>query len=1101
MADAYSIATASIGLLDVTIRLLKYVKALKDGSTTIQEELDSLEGEVTMLEQVCNAVNFTYEKSVSISLELSPQRIRPGQSSNATGIMWAGLAQMVKHCHVIVERIHKTLEDICQMPKRSFSKHVDTMVRVHRKRSKEESLRHCRSELAMYQGSIQLILTIINREETQDSQKNTAESFETLINQLSQIQSYTSDLDGPAASTGDAEYDKEALLALRELKKSIANAAQLIVPLTVNKYFKTPQSVSSIFTGRESLLLELNRSFIQSPGPLRNQHQRRFVIHGLGGSGKTQFCCKFAEDNRERFWGVFSVDGSSAESIEKSLGDIAKLADRDPNASAALHWLSTVEERWLLLIDNADDVDVNLEDYFPKGVGGHILITTRNRAFRVLGNVDPGYYDFSGLGFDEASDLLLKASSLPMPWLSSWEILASEITKALGHLALAIVQAGAAIRERLCNLQDYLGWYDRSWQKVRQDHVGPIKHHEKAVWATWEMCYERLEQKKDKEEVADAIELLHIFAFLYRDDLSPVILMRALTNAQLEAENERKDANATKVATPQQRPSFSTLLQNHFSSIWRFMIGIDSPTPLPSMLRHGLQPSRQEIADDRIRLALSELDKMSLIYYNDRNETYTMHPVVHDWARKRPRMKPRHQALWADIAGQVLSASILLPPLGTGIEDEMYRASLLPHIEHVQKCRAEIHSQMDLISSHFWLSWLTRRPSKSVHRIRMFAKFSLVYLQCGQPQRAEPLLAEVVASLSHAEGPRSSKTRTAQAALAQAYWHQGKISQALNLQQNIVATCKKYFGHKSPETLEALHKLSVSLWQQGMFSTAKEIQVDVVENLTKLFGRKHIQTLEAINDLGNTVCKFYRQVDLEESFDLHSEALEGMKELLGNDHIRTTYPKENLARVSCLIGDQALLEKALKLMEEVVETRKARMGKEAVWTLMAMANMAVVLGALGRVQKAEVLILDALPIAERNMGSDNIGVLFGRQILATMLIQQERYDEAEKILVGASELQKNMSSRTDNFHPDRIVSMVELARCYQLQGKLKSSIDTCDELIEGLQDINGGKHPFTEILIRARDEMAKVMEAQEGGHGFEAGSDIRFPEYLFKIYR
>lgn len=312
------------------------------------------------------------------------------------------------------------------------------------------------------------------------------------------------------------------------------------------------------------------------------------------------------------------------ESIKKSLGDIAKLAGRDPNASAALHWLSTVEERWLLLIDNADDVDLRLEDYFPKGVGGHILITTRNWAFRILGNVDPGYCDFSGLGFDEASNLLLKASSLPRPWKSSWEILALEITKALGHLALAIVQAGAAIRERLCSLQDYLGWYDRSWQKLRQDQVGLATHHEQAIWATWETCYERLEQKMDREEVVDAIELLHVFAFLHRKNISPVILTRALRNAQLEAEKERPYAGVGKSSTFQKRLSLSKRLQNQLTSILMFMIGANSPSPLPSILRDGRQTNGHELVDDRIRHALSELEKISLIYYNERDETYTM---------------------------------------------------------------------------------------------------------------------------------------------------------------------------------------------------------------------------------------------------------------------------------------------------------------------------------------------------------------------------------------------------------------------------------------------------------------------------------------------
>lgn len=125
-------------------------------------------------------------------------------------------------------------------------------------------------------------------------------SFEDLTTRLEVLQSHISSFDKFPCSTGDTEYDKEAVSALRELERTITNATELIAPPTVNKYFKTPQAVSSIFTGRESLLQELRHCFIQPPGPLHSQSQRRFVVHGLGGAGKTQFCCKFAEDNRER---------------------------------------------------------------------------------------------------------------------------------------------------------------------------------------------------------------------------------------------------------------------------------------------------------------------------------------------------------------------------------------------------------------------------------------------------------------------------------------------------------------------------------------------------------------------------------------------------------------------------------------------------------------------------------------------------------------------------------------------------------------------------------------------------------------------------------
>ena len=67
-----------------------------------------------------------------------------------------------------------------------------------------------------------------------------------------------------------------------------------------NKFFFIPQVVSSIFTGREDAASIVAESLLAGGGSTFSRNQRRFVIHGIGGSGKTQFCSKFAQDHRER---------------------------------------------------------------------------------------------------------------------------------------------------------------------------------------------------------------------------------------------------------------------------------------------------------------------------------------------------------------------------------------------------------------------------------------------------------------------------------------------------------------------------------------------------------------------------------------------------------------------------------------------------------------------------------------------------------------------------------------------------------------------------------------------------------------------------------
>lgn len=83
---------------------------------------------------------------------------------------------------------------------------------------------------------------------------------------------------------------------LSQSQKALATARTIHQLASPNMYFMIPQAVRPTFTGRQNALDDL-RSAFATPGVANAT--RRFVIYGLGGSGKSQFCCKFAQDNRQ----------------------------------------------------------------------------------------------------------------------------------------------------------------------------------------------------------------------------------------------------------------------------------------------------------------------------------------------------------------------------------------------------------------------------------------------------------------------------------------------------------------------------------------------------------------------------------------------------------------------------------------------------------------------------------------------------------------------------------------------------------------------------------------------------------------------------------
>ena len=68
-----------------------------------------------------------------------------------------------------------------------------------------------------------------------------------------------------------------------------------------NKHYMVPRSPSAKFTGRQEICLELEKKCLPIVPFHSQKQQKRFVLHGLGGSGKTQIALKFAQDYRERY--------------------------------------------------------------------------------------------------------------------------------------------------------------------------------------------------------------------------------------------------------------------------------------------------------------------------------------------------------------------------------------------------------------------------------------------------------------------------------------------------------------------------------------------------------------------------------------------------------------------------------------------------------------------------------------------------------------------------------------------------------------------------------------------------------------------------------
>ncbi|KAJ7714880.1 P-loop containing nucleoside triphosphate hydrolase protein, partial [Mycena metata] len=362
--------------------------------------------------------------------------------------------------------------------------------------------------------------------------------------------------------------------------------------------------------------------------------QHIYVLHGLGGAGKTQIALKFIKESSSRFSDIFFIDTSTIATIETGLKNIAILKDAGDSPEDGLLWLISKVEEWLLFFDNADDPNINLNDYIPQCNHGNIIITSRNPGICVYAGANSLVSDMEE---EDAVALLLK-SALQKVTVHTEQI-AAEIVKALHHLPLAIVQAGAFISKSR-NLDGYLALYTKNQARLLSEQ--PAQSHDRyarTVYTTWQMSFDRL--------TPPAAMFLQHCSFLHYNGISEEIF-----------------SYASKYQFPSDSPSEEELQE-----------------PL-EFLSHFLGPTGEWDSLQFLE-ATNEVQSYSLISFDAEKKLFSIHPLVHSWSRGTVQNSKGYMFTM----GSILGMAIAERP-----QWDMQLTSLLlyPHVELVVQMKTKV---------------------------------------------------------------------------------------------------------------------------------------------------------------------------------------------------------------------------------------------------------------------------------------------------------------------------------------------------------------------------------------------------------------------------
>ncbi|KAJ6564845.1 hypothetical protein B0H19DRAFT_1068345 [Mycena capillaripes] len=709
--------------------------------------------------------------------------------------------------------------------------------------------------------------------------------------------------------------------------------ADLPLP-TSTGYIQNCPPPSRIFHGRQAILDKMHQFFTPNLG-----EQQIYVLHGLGGAGKTQTALKFIQKS-SHFSDKFFLDASTTETIQTGLKKIATLKNAGNTSQEALQWLTTQCEEWLLFFDNADDPNLNLNRFLPHCSHGNIIITSRNPELRGYG----GSYSFvTDMDEDEAVAVLLQSARCDVSPANKG--IAAEIVKVLGYLPLAIVQAGAFILKSGA-LENYLDLYRKNRAQLLSEK--PVQSHDDYAWTvytTWQMSFDKLSPP--------AAMFLQLCAFLHQDGISEDIFSRAATYEFSFWGPSREE------------------LQKPVDFLSKFV------------------GSTGEWDSLKFLQVTNEIRAYSLINFDPERKVYSIHPLVHSWCRSMVNDPELYHSIMVAVIG--MSTTQIVDQ-----DRELTSLKLISHVDSLLHENPQVamefgveygqlywHSQRYKQAEELFVKLLEKQRKllgdNHPDTLNAMCSLAATFSNSGQLQKAEELEVIVLEKRRKLLGEDHPDTLNAMHNLAVTYSNSGQLQKAEELQAIVLEKERKLLGEDHLDTLNAMYNLAVTFANSGQLQKAEELEVIVLEKRRKLLGEDHPDTLNAMHNLADT---FSKSGQLQKAEEVQVIVLEKRRKLLGEDHPDTLSAMHNLAATFYGSGQ---LQKAEELQVIVLEKRRNLLGEDHPDTLSAIS---------GQHQKAEEFQVTVLEKQRKLLGEDHpdtLSAILQRGSANLIIFSRENY--------------------------------------------------------------------------------------------------------------
>lgn len=697
------------------------------------------------------------------------------------------------------------------------------------------------------------------------------------------------------------------------------------------EYFGEHQTIFSLegvptvrtFVDRPAEMAEMERVLL--PKHRQNGRQKRYVLRGLGGIGKTQLAVEFARRHHRQFSAVFWLDGRSEDSLKQSIascanripqGQIAETSrayaadgsvDIDAVVRDVLGWLARpCNTAWLLIFDNVDreysgrggDTEAyDVRRYFSGADHGSVLITTRLARLEQLG-------ESQQLGkVDEE-----QAKSILDSWYKQTydAALGKQLLERLDGLPLAIAQAGAYLQESRVSVEAYLRFYEQQWDELMvsiDEEDAPLQDYpDRSVWTTWAISYQAIYNKHKL-----TAHLLLLWSFLDNKDLWHGLFAAAC--------------------------GASSIAQN-------------------MLLEWIGDAAASELAFSK---AMRLLKSYSLVESTEGSAGYATHPVVHRWTYHY--QGKRFSSKLGQLAMVAVGCAV---PTQSSQEDTAIQRRLLPHAQvcfswlflakpnwgskgfdqyapHREEAVKDLilgaincigqllASQGKLVEAVSIHTWVLQRYEEILGRehvltLKTMGHLGMVYMNQGNLTEAEGMIKRALEGFSKTLSPKHELILRTAGNLGMAYKKQNKLREAEHLYEQVLQEMEETLGPKHDSTLLAYNNLGLLYKNQNRLVEAHRMLKLALRGKEETLGPDHPSTLQTIGNMGIV---YQRMGKLAESESMYERALRGKEKVLGLKQIPTL---ETVGSLGNLYIDQGKLAEAEQLYKRALQGFKDLLG-------------------------------------------------------------------------------------------------------------------------------------------------------------------------------